>query len=150
MGRWAPQQALPKNIRPRDCSHNLVSSPSLEHGGSILGNYLADDQVSAKSRGKSQSPYRRSHRCASTRILRHDGVCIASTPTALMVHLLHIWHYERGIEQNNLDFIFGTDFFSRLAVSNLLLSVYYSCAMHSLGISHADMRQRNTRHKSYY
>jgi len=44
---------------------------------------------------------------------------------------------------NDLDFIFGTDFLSNLAVSNLLLSVYYSCTMHSLSISHVDMRQRN-------
>lgn len=48
-------------------------------------------------------------------------------PTALMVRLLHKWHYERGIEQNDLDFIFGIDFLSHLAVSSLLLSVYYSC-----------------------
>jgi len=51
---------------------------------------------------------------------------------------------------NDLDFIFGTDFLSNLAVSNLLLSVYYSCTMHSLSISHVDMRQRNPRHRSYY
>lgn len=56
-------------------------------------------------------------------------------PTALMVRLLHKWHYERGIEQNDLDFIFGIDFLSHLAVSSLLLSVYYSCTMHSFSIS---------------